>query len=103
MPVEKAEKKSIELWKGQEAVLKRPELLKDYDFINELNKAQRTNDFDTIVSMLFVLVGGEEVFNKVREHIIDEKGFFDIDDLKAILEKIWGLFPKAQSPAQPRW
>lgn len=99
----KEEIKTVELWEGKTVPVVRPELLKDFDFVAELAKAEKEGDFQTLVDMYFVLIGGEPVFAEVREHIIKEKGVFDIDELGKILKKIQEIFPKAQSPAQKRW
>lgn len=105
MPIEKKTEgtKTIELWEGKEVSLERPELLKDYDFICDLRKAKKDEDVATLVDMYFVLVGGEKVLEEVRQHIIAEKGIFDINELFKIVEKINGLFPKVPSSAQKRW
>lgn len=99
----KTEEKTIELWEGKEVKVTRPELLKDFDFITDLHKAQKEKDLATLVNMYFALIGGEEVFQETREHIIEEKGIFDINELYVIIEKISNAFPKASSPAQKRW
>lgn len=99
----KTEEKSVELWEGKEVKVTRPELLSDFDFITDLQKAQKEKDLATLVNMYFALIGGEEVFQETREHIIEKKGIFDINELYVIIEKISNAFPKASSPAQKRW
>lgn len=103
MPVQKRENKTVELWEGKEVEITRPELVNDFDFITDLQKAQKEKDLATLVNMYFALIGGEEVFQETREHIIAKKGIFDINELNVILERISALFPKASSPAQKRW
>ena len=104
MPVEKKEEaKTIELWPGKEVKLERPELFKDFDFICDLRKARADQDVATFVSMLFVPIGGEQVLEEVRQHIIAEKGFFDAEELFKIVERINEAFPKAPLSAQKRW
>lgn len=99
----KTENKTVELWEGKQVEITRPELINDFDFITDLQKAQREQDLATMVDMYFALVGGEVVFNEVRQHVIEKKGFFDINELVKIVEKIGGAFPKATSPSQKRW
>ena len=104
MPTKKEEEqKSVELWDGFTVTVERPELLKDFDFITDLDEAYRKQDLKTITTMLFVLIGGEETLNKVREHIIEEKGYFDYEELGKITKKLQDLFPKASSASQKRW
>ena len=104
MPAEKkAEKKEIELWEGYTVSVERPELLKDYDFITDLDEAYRKQDIKTVTTMLFVLIGGEKTLNDVREHIVAEKGYFDYEELGEITKKLQDLFPKASSASQKRW
>ena len=103
MADKKEEVKTVELWEGKVVTVTRPELLKDFDFISDLTKAAKENDVQTIANMYFVLIGGESVFNEVREHIIAKKGIFDIDELTKVLKNIQDAFPKELSPAQKRW
>ena len=104
MPKEiKEAPKEIELWEGKTVRLEKPELLKDYDFIVELDEAYRKNDLKTITSMLFVLIGGDKVFDEVRDYVIAEKGCFDYEELGKITKKLQDLFPKATSASQKRW
>lgn len=99
----KEETKTVELWEGKVVAIERPELVNDFDYITELNEAAKNKDLKTLTTMYFALIGGEKVFNEVREHIIAEKGIFDVNELYKIVDKINAAFPKAQSPAQPRW
>lgn len=104
MPEKKEEVKTVELWEGKTVKVANEQLTRDYDFITELNDAQRNNDIKTIVSMEFALLeDGEKLFNEVRDHIIEKTGVFDIQELGEILKKIDAVFPKATSPAQRRW
>lgn len=98
------EQKTVELWPGKVVAVAHPELVKDFDYICEFNKAQKEQDIATIYQMLFALLdNGEQVFQEVREHIIAEKGVFDYEELAKITKKLNDVFPKASSPAQPRW
>ena len=104
MPAEKKEdKKSIELWEGYTVTVEHPQLLKDFDFITDLDEAYRKQDLKTITTMLFALIGGEDTLNAVREHIIEEKGYFDYEELGKITKKLQDLFPKVSSASQKRW
>ena len=96
-------KRTIKLWEGYEVEVVRPELLKDFDFITELDEAYRKQDIKTITTMLFVLIGGEKTLNDVREHIVADKGYFDFEELGKITQKLQDLFPKASSASQKRW
>lgn len=103
MPAKSGETKKITLWEGYEVSVERPELLKDFDFITELDEAYRKQDLKTITTMLFVLVGGEKTLNEVRNHVVEEKGYFDYEELGKITQKLQELFPKDSSASQKRW
>lgn len=103
MPAKSGETKKITLWEGYEVNVERPELLKDFDFITELDEAYRKQDLKTITTMLFVLVGGEKTLNEVRNHVVEEKGYFDYEELGKITQKLQELFPKDSSASQKRW
>lgn len=97
------ESKTVELWDGYEVKVERPELLKDFDFITDLDEAYRKQDLKMITTMLFVLVGGEKTLEAVREHVIEDKGYFDYEELGKITKRLQDLFPKASSASQKRW
>lgn len=99
----KEEIKTVELWEGKIVPVQRAYLINDFDFVTDLQKAGREKDFKTLVDMYFALIGDDKLIDEVREHIVEEKGFFDVEELGKILEKIQAVFPKAQSPAQKRW
>lgn len=99
---EKIEKKTITLWEGEEVEISRPELLKDFDYLKDIQKAAKNGDME-IITLLFVLIGGEETFNKVREHLIEEKGVFDIDELGKITNQLLDLFPKQKASSSKRY
>ncbi len=103
MPTKSGETKKITLWEGYEVNVERPELLKDFDFITELDEAYKKQDIKTITTMLFVLIGGEKTLNEVRNHIVEEKGYFDYEELGKITQKLQELFPKDSSASQKRW
>lgn len=96
-----AEKKKIELWEGYEVEVNE-QLLDDFDFVQDLSTAVKNNDVAEITSLYFAVIGGESVFNKFREHVIEEKGFFDIKAVHDIFAKIDSKFPKAGNRAQRR-
>ena len=100
MPVKAT--KTIQLWEGKEVAVEREELLKDFDYMRDLQEKIKTNDLG-LVEQLFVLIGGEKTFNEVREHIIAEKGVFDYEELGKITEQLLELFPKASSSSSKRW
>lgn len=102
MPVKAEEKKTIELWEGEEVEVSRLDLLEDYDFVKDVQNGVKANDL-SVVETLFALIGGEETFNKVREHIIAEKGIFDINELGKVTQRLLNLFPKASSSSSKRW
>lgn len=102
MPTKAEERKTITLWPGEEVEVSRIDLLKDYDFVREVQKQLKENDLG-VIDTLFALIGGEEVFNKLREHVIAEKGVFDIDEVSKVVQQLLGLFPKASSSSSKRW
>lgn len=93
--------KQVELWKGYEVEVNE-QLLDDFDFQQDLAKAQKENDLPTFISMIFAVVGGDKVFDDVREHITEEKGYFSTDSMLEIIGKIGDAFPKAGNRAQKR-
>lgn len=95
------ETKKIELWEGYEVEFNE-QLLDDFDFVSDLNEARLNNDLATVISMYFATIGGQEVYNKVREHITAEKGYFSQSELSKIMEKVTAFFPKAGKPAEKR-
>ncbi len=97
----KDKQKTIELWDGYEVEVKE-QLLDDFDYVSDLSKAQRDNDIEELMSMYFALVGGQEVYDKVREHIEAETGHFSLAELRKIIKKIDTLFPKAGNRAERR-
>lgn len=102
-PNNETKAKTVELWPGKTVELVRPELLNDFDFICDVQKAQKDNDVAECIRLYFVLVGGDEVYNEVRQYLIKKTGIFDVNGLLEIAEKIGALFPKAQSSSQRRW
>lgn len=84
----------IELWDGYNVEVNE-QILNDFDYVTDLNKAQKDNDLVEMVSLYFAIIGGEKVFNDTREHIIKEKGYFANDALLEIIDKINEQFPKA--------
>lgn len=102
MAEENKKPKTVELWPGKTVEVVREDLFYDYDYIKELQEKLRNQDVG-LISMLFVLVGGEPVLDEVRQHIIAEKGIFDVRELGKITKQILALIPKASSPAQKRW
>lgn len=93
--------KQVELWKGYEVEVNE-QLLDDFDFQQDLAKAQKENDLPTFISMIFAVVGGDKVYDDVREHITKEKGYFSTDSMLEVIGKIGDAFPKAGNRAQKR-
>lgn len=102
MPVKKTEKKTIELWPGREVEIVREELLRDLDYIMDLQKQLKENDLN-VIHTLFALIGGEETLNELRQHIIEEKGVFDYEEVGKVTKKLLDLLPKAPSSSSKRW
>jgi hypothetical protein len=92
----------IELWEGYKVEVNE-QLLDDFDFQQDLAEAQRENDLPSFISMIFAIIGGDKVYDDVREHIIKEKGYFSTDSVLEIVTKIGeAAFPKAGNRAQKR-
>lgn len=94
--------KKIKLWDGYEVEVNE-QVLNDFDYISDLNKAEKDNDLAEMISLYFAAIGGEKVFNATRKHIIEEKGYFATDSLLEIIDKINEQFPKAGKRAQKRY
>lgn len=93
--------KKIELWEGYEVEFNE-DLADDFDFVTDLATAEKNNDLAELISMYFALIGGEEVYQKVREHIVEETGHFSSKSLAEILVKISNAFPKVGNRALKR-
>lgn len=102
MTEKETEKEYVVLWEGEKTEVVKRELLKDFDYIKDVQTAARNNDLE-LISLLFVLIGGEETFNKVREHIVAEKGIFDVDELGKITKQLLDLFPKPKASSSKRY
>lgn len=92
-------KKTIELWEGYEVEVKE-QLLDDFNFTRDLAEAQKNDDLQMFVGMLFEVIGGEKTYDAVEKHITEEKGYFSQEELLKILEKVGDAFPKAGNRAQ---
>lgn len=92
----------IELWDGYEVEVNE-QLLNDFDYVTDLNKAEKENDLAELISLYFAAIGGEKVFNDTRTHIIEEKGYFANDSLLKIINKINDQFPKAGKRASKQY
>lgn len=102
MPVKKSEVKTIELWPGEEVEVVREDLFHDLDYVKDLQHQLKENDL-AVIDTLFALIGGEETLNKFREHVIAEKGIFDIDEVGKVTKQLLELFPKGSSSSSKRW
>lgn len=86
--------KKIELWEGYEVEVNE-QILNDFDYVTDLNKAEKENDLAEMITLYFAVIGGDKVYKATREHIIKEKGYFATDALLEIINKINDQFPKA--------
>lgn len=102
MTEEKTEKEFITLWEGEKVEVSRKDLLKDFDYLKDVQKAAKENDLE-LIPLLFVLIGGEETFNRVREHIVKEKGRFDVDELGKITKQLFDILPKGKASSSKRY
>ena len=99
------ENPKIELWEGYEVEFS-DALLKDADFVADYNKAASSNNFSDLVMLMLALVAGEggkdtdKIYGDIREHVIADKGYFDIEELAKIVTKITDKLPKAGNRAQ---
>ena len=91
--------KKIELWDGYEVEVNE-RLLDDFDFQQDLAEAQRKNNLPEFVTMIFAVVGGDKVYDEVRKHITEEKGYLSTESVLEIVGKIGEVFPKAGNRAQ---
>lgn len=96
-----AEIKKVELFDGFEAEVNE-QLMDDFDFMSDLSEAIRSNNVSELVAMYMAVVGGEETYEKVREHIIKENGYFSQKAFTEVTKKIDNLFPKSGNRAERR-
>lgn len=94
-------KKSLELWDGFTVELNQ-QLMDDFDFSSDLSDAYNANDLRTVGTMYMALIGGEEVYEQVREHITEEHGYFSTKAFSEVLKKIDNALPKSGNRAQRR-
>lgn len=102
MPVKNEEKKFITLWEGKEVEVTRPDLFKDLDYVRDLQKQLKENDLG-VIDTLFAVIGGQKTLDEYRNHVIEEKGIFDIDEVAKVIQQILALIPKASSSSSKRW
>ena len=93
--------KKIELWDGYEVEFNE-QIANDFDFAQDLSRAFKNNDLAEIVTLYFALIGGEQTYNDFRDHVIAEKGFFDVASVRDLMKKIDDNLPKAGNRAQRR-
>lgn len=96
-----ADKKTLELWEGYEVEFNE-KIANDFDFIQDLSTAVKENDLAGITTLYFALIGGEKVFNDFREHVIKERGYFDIKSVQELMAKVDAYLPKVGNRAQKR-
>lgn len=93
--------KKLELWDGYTVEINE-QLMDDMDFVSDLNDAGRDNNFSEIVTMYMALIGGQDVYEKIRAHIEEKHGYFSQKEFLKIVEKISELLPKGGNRAQRR-
>ncbi len=91
----------IELWRGYEVAVN-TDLMDDFDFVADLDKARRNEDISEIMTLYFALVGGEKTYEDAKAYLIHETGHFSIKGLSDMIDKIDSCFPKAGNRAQRR-
>ena len=102
MAENKPAKKTVELWEGYEVEVNE-NLLHDMDFLTDFNDAQSNNKMSEMISMMMAIVGGDKVYNDIREHITAEVGYFSVEGFSPIMEKIIAFFPKDGNRQSRRW
>ena len=95
------ENPKIALWDGYEVEVDL-KLFDDFDFATDMEKAQHEGDHAEVITMYFATIGGESVYNQVRQHITEEKGYFSVDELAKVIDKINAALPKAGNRAERR-
>lgn len=93
--------KTLELWDGF-TVTVNEQLMDDMDFVKDLNDAGRDNNFSEMITMYMALIGGEEIYQKIREKIEADQGYFSQKEFLKIVEKISDVLPKGGNRAQRR-
>lgn len=93
--------KKIELFDGYEVEFN-DVLADDFDFIQDLSTAIKTNDLAELVTLYFALVGGDKTYNEVRDHIIKTERHFSFDAVREVMKRIDNALPKAGNRAQRR-
>ena len=93
--------KKIELWEGYQVEFNE-ELADDFDFIQDLGTAIKENDLAGLTSQYFALVGGNKVYEDMKEHIIEKEGHFSFKAVQEVMSKIDNALPKVGNRAQRR-
>ena len=93
--------KTLELWDGF-TVEFNTQLSDDFDFITDLSEAINESDLSTMVEMYMALIGGAKVYDKIKDHIIEEEGYFSQKSVMNILKKIDDSLPKSGNREQRR-
>ena len=91
----------IELWDGYEVGFNEA-IANDFDFAQDLSKAVKENDLAEVTTLYFALIGGEQTYNDFRDHVVSEKGYFDIAAVQDLIKKVDSNLPKAGNRAQRR-
>lgn len=95
------ENKTIELWDNF-SVEVNMQLLDDLDYMSDLQAAINANNVSDIVSMYMALVGGEDVYQAIRDHVEEVHGYPSQKAFTEIIDKISTVFPKSGNRAQRR-
>lgn len=90
----KDEKKTVELWDGYVVTIDETKL-NDFNFMAKFTEIQKDGSAIESVQLVFELVGGKPTYDKVEKHITERRGYFAIDDLTEIVNKITDALPKA--------
>ena len=93
--------KEIEVIPGLKVKLNE-QLMDDVDFVSDLQKAIASNNYAESIEIYFAVIGGKEVYDKVRAYIEKEHGYFSQKELMKVIEKVNELFPKDTNRAQGR-
>ena len=95
----------IELWDGFHVSANKT-LASDMDFLTDLNDAIKNNDMRELIAMYMAIISGDnpdEMYDKIRSHILETTGAFSMQSFMDILNKIdKSVFPKAGIRASRR-
>lgn len=98
--------KTVELWEGYEVEVS-DALFRDANYLSDFYKAQKEEDFGALTEMFFALTskgkkGSLDIYEDVENHITEKMGYFDINELAEVVQKITDALPKVGNRAQRR-